>query len=87
MKTEKVVGHIVQWLLDYLGRSGLKGFAIGVSGGIDSAVTSTLCAKTGKPVLALNMPIHQAKDRSPGHRPILHGLKNTFPPSKALTLN
>ena len=63
MKTEKVVDHIVQWLSDYLGRSGLKGFAVGISGGIDSAVTSTLCAKTGKPVLVLNMPIHQARDQ------------------------
>jgi len=63
MKTEKVVDHIVQWLSDYLGRSGLNGFIVGVSGGIDSAVTSTLCAKTGKPVLVLNIPIHQARDQ------------------------
>ncbi|SDU43137.1 NAD(+) synthase [Desulfobacula phenolica] len=63
MKTQKVIDHIVQWLDNYLEKSGLTGFAIGVSGGIDSAVTSTLCAKTGKPVLAVNMPIHQAKDQ------------------------
>jgi NAD+ synthase len=63
MKTQKIIDHIVQWLDTYLDKSGLSGFAIGVSGGIDSAVTSTLCAKTGKPVLALNMPIHQAKDQ------------------------
>ncbi|MBT3178282.1 MAG: NAD(+) synthase [Desulfobacula sp.] len=63
MKTKKVVDHIVLWLSDYLDKSGLKGFVIGVSGGIDSAVTSCLCAKTGKPVLALNMPIYQAKDQ------------------------
>lgn len=63
MTTQKVIDHIVQWLAGYLGQSGLKGFAVGVSGGIDSAVTSTLCARTGKPVLAVNMPIHQAKDQ------------------------
>ncbi|WP_299977794.1 NAD(+) synthase [Desulfobacula sp.] len=63
MKTKKVIDHIVQWLDTYLDNSGLTGFVIGVSGGIDSAVTSTLCAETGNPVLALNMPIHQAKDQ------------------------
>ncbi|MBW2654319.1 MAG: NAD(+) synthase [Deltaproteobacteria bacterium] len=63
MKIKKVMNHIVQWLDTYLEKSGLTGFVIGVSGGIDSAVTSTLCAKTGKSVLALNMPIYQAKDQ------------------------
>lgn len=60
MKTEKVVDHIVDWLRDYAENAGVNGFVVGVSGGIDSAVTSTLCAKTGYPVLCLEMPIHQA---------------------------
>ena len=47
MKTEKVVEHIVHWLNDYASNAKVNGFVIGVSGGIDSAVTSTLCAKTG----------------------------------------
>jgi NAD+ synthase len=63
MKTKEVIDHIVQWLDTYLDTSGLTGFTIGVSGGIDSAVTSCLCARTGKPVLVLNMPIYQAKDQ------------------------
>ncbi len=63
MKTKKVIDHIVQWLDTYLDQSGLKGFTIGVSGGIDSAVTSCLCAKTGRPVIAVNMPIYQAKNQ------------------------
>lgn len=37
----------------------MNGFAIGISGGIDSALTSTLCAHTGKQVICVNMPIHQ----------------------------
>ena len=41
----------------------MSGFTVGVSGGIDSAVTSTLCARTGRSVLALNMPIYQATDQ------------------------
>jgi len=63
MKTKKIIDHIVQWLTDYLDKSGLDGFIVGVSGGIDSAVTSTLCAGTGRRVLTLNMPIYQAKDQ------------------------
>ncbi len=70
MQTEKVVDHIVHWLRDYAEKANMKGFTIGVSGGIDSAVTSTLCAKTGLKLLCLEMPIHQAKnqiDRAAGH--------------------
>jgi len=60
MNAEKVTNHIVNWLKDYAIKSRVKGFVIGISGGIDSAVTSTLCAKTGLDVLVLEMPIHQA---------------------------
>ena len=63
MKTGETIEHIVRWLLSYLGESGLEGFVVGVSGGIDSAVTSTLCALTQKKVMALNMPILQASDQ------------------------
>lgn len=61
MQTEKVVDHIVSWLRDYAINTKCKGFVIGVSGGIDSAVTSTLCAKTGLPLLCIEMPIHQGE--------------------------
>ncbi|MGV6830716.1 MAG: NAD(+) synthase [bacterium] len=60
MLTEKVIQHIVNWLKDYATNARVNGFVVGVSGGIDSAVTSTLCAETGLPVLCLEMPIHQA---------------------------
>lgn len=63
MQTQPVIDHIVTWLTQYLDQSGLKGFVVGVSGGIDSAVTSTLCAMTDYPVQALNMPINQASDQ------------------------
>jgi len=60
MQTEKVVDHIVKWLKDYAIKAKVNGFVIGISGGIDSAVTSTLCAKTGLQLLCVEMPIHQA---------------------------
>ena len=43
----QVVQHILGWLSSYLEKSGMEGWVVGVSGGIDSAVTSTLCALTG----------------------------------------
>ncbi len=57
------IDHIVKWLKARCDDANCKGFVVGVSGGVDSAVTSTLCAQTGKEVLALNMPIHQAPDQ------------------------
>ncbi|NNG10867.1 MAG: NAD(+) synthase [Arenibacter sp.] len=63
MQTEKVIDHIVDWLKDYANKANIKGFVIGISGGIDSAVTSTLCARTGLQLLCLEMPIHQAENQ------------------------
>ena len=63
MQTEKVVNHIVNWLKDYATNAGMHGFVIGISGGIDSAVTSALCAKTGLRTLCIEMPIHQHKNQ------------------------
>lgn len=60
MKTEAVISHVVNWLTNYIEKSNTCGFVVGVSGGIDSAVTSMLVAKTGFPVHCLEMPIHQA---------------------------
>ena len=59
MHTEKVIDHIVNWLKDYATKANMTGFVVGISGGIDSATTSTLCAKTGLRTLCVEMPIHQ----------------------------
>ena len=70
MDFNKVDSFIVSWLSDYLSKSSLNGFVVGVSGGVDSAVTSTLCAKTNQKTLLLNMPILQHAnqvDRSNEH--------------------
>jgi len=47
-----------RWLKDYYYMYGIKAFVIGVSGGIDSAVVSTLCAKTELPTYVMTMPLH-----------------------------
>lgn len=63
MNAEKVSKHIINWLKSYAENAKVNGFVVGVSGGIDSAVTSTLCAKTGLPTLCVEMPIHQAQSQ------------------------
>ncbi|MGB5434461.1 MAG: NAD(+) synthase [Maribacter sp.] len=79
MKTEKVIDHIVDWLKTYATNDGLKGFVIGISGGIDSAVTSTLCAKTGLDLLCLEMPIHQAENQETRATNHIDWLMKNFP--------
>ncbi|MGH2664944.1 NAD(+) synthase [Flavobacterium sp.] len=61
LNTEKVNTHIVNWLKTYAENAKATGFVVGISGGIDSAVTSTLCAQTGLTTLCVEMPIHQAQ--------------------------
>lgn len=63
MQSREIIKHIVKWLKEYSDNSKTEGFVVGISGGIDSAVTSTLCALTGKRVIAINMPIRQFKEQ------------------------
>jgi NAD+ synthase len=59
MNHQQVASFIVAWLRDYAQSVGAKGFVVGVSGGIDSALTSTLCAMTGLRTVVVEMPIYQ----------------------------
>ena len=59
----KIGDEISDWILNYAEKINISTLVVGVSGGIDSAVTSTLCAKTGLKTLVVNMPIHQAKSQ------------------------
>ena len=61
MKSKEISEFITSWLLNYCNSANQDGFIVGISGGIDSAVTSTLCALTGKKVILLSMPIRQTK--------------------------
>lgn len=79
MQTEKVVEHIVDWLKTYAENAKVKGFIIGISGGIDSAVTSTLCAKTGLEVVCVEMAIHQNKNEVNRGLEHIAWLENQFP--------
>ena len=54
----KLHDKISNWISNYLIKNNLETLVIGISGGIDSAVTSTLCARTGFPTKLLIMPIY-----------------------------
>ena len=64
--------QIQSWLKEYVTDSKQKGFVIGVSGGIDSAVVSTLCAETGIPTIVVSLPIKEKV----GHNLSLEHIKN-----------
>ncbi|AFJ90524.1 NAD(+) synthase [Blattabacterium sp. (Blaberus giganteus)] len=77
IKTEKVIKYIVSWLKEYIQKSKSNGFIIGISGGIDSSVTSFLAAMTRYPTIILEMPIF---DKKKNFLPIKHAkfLKKKF---------
>ncbi len=87
MKLEKISKHIEAWLVAYCEKAGLSGFIIGISGGIDSAVTSTLCARTGKQVLLLNMPIRQTKAEYERGNKHIEDLKSRFSNVSSIEIN
>ena len=60
---KQVCKNISKWIEAYLVESGLESLIVGVSGGVDSALVSALCAMTGHPTYVLNIPI-RSKDQN-----------------------
>lgn len=87
MNKPAVTEHIVQWLTAYCSNAQLQGFAVGISGGIDSAFTSTLCAMTGKKVLLVNMPIRQTQAGYTRATQHIRDLSRRFPNVQSLEVN
>ncbi len=65
MQTSDRINYIKSWILDYCKSMPKKpdSLVVGISGGIDSSVTSTICALTGKKTIVLSMPINQIKEQ------------------------
>ena len=78
MKYDLIIKQIVNWLSEYSKKSKTKGFVVGISGGVDSALTSTLCAKTGLPTLCLDMPISQSNTEISRAENHINWLKSNF---------
>ena len=65
MKIEKRAEIIKNWIDDYCKNESFqpKSLVVGISGGIDSSVVSTLCALTDRKTIVLSMPIKQIKSQ------------------------
>ena len=61
MTPKQRIKHIVEWIKSYTKKYKIDTLVVGVSGGIDSAVVSTLCAHTGSYTIAVSMPIRQSE--------------------------
>lgn len=57
------MNNISKWILKYCKKNNITTLVVGVSGGVDSALVSTLCAETGLNTLLLSMPIKQKQDQ------------------------
>ena len=80
MNSLKKIDYISDWIKDYATSLSFQpvSLVIGVSGGIDSAVTSALCAKTGFKTIAISMPIKQNINQHDLSLKHLDWLKNNF---------
>ena len=87
MKTSKAVEFIVDWIKKYKETNRINGFVVGVSGGVDSALTSTLCAMTGIKTLCINMPIKQKKEQYLRANKHINWLKHKFKNVNSLDLD
>jgi len=80
MKTSEKIAYIKNWIFDYC-KSMQKepdSLVVGISGGIDSSVASTLCALTGKKTIVISMPINQIKNQHDLSLKHLEWLKQKF---------
>jgi|TARA_R110001583_G_scaffold510_3_gene4646 NAD+ synthase len=81
------MNEIIEWLKQYSVTSGIGKFVIGISGGVDSALVSTLCAESGIPTILVSMPIHQQQtelNRANNH---IKWLENTYSNVSKITVD
>tara|TARA_B100001027_G_scaffold68351_1_gene46583 strand:- start:310 stop:1092 length:783 start_codon:yes stop_codon:yes gene_type:complete len=84
---KRVSEHIINWINTYLEESNIDGLVVGVSGGIDSALTSTLCAETGKKLICIEMPIKQGNDQVSRSRKHIEWLKSKYSNVSSVLIN
>lgn len=84
---KKISIYITDWLKKYAEDSKMNGFILGISGGIDSAVVSTLAANTGLKTLVLEMPIRQKQDQVNRAQEHIAFLKNKFSNVESLKID
>jgi len=82
-----MISKIVTWLKKYARENNLKAFVVGVSGGIDSAVVSTLCAETGYPTICVLMPIKQNPEHTERGQRHIDWLESNWPTVMGKTID
>jgi len=89
MQASKRIDYIKSWILDYCKSmpKEAKTLVVGISGGIDSSVTSTICALTGKKTIVLSMPINQIKKQQDLSLKHQDWLKNKFKNVESYLIN
>ena len=84
---KKVSKHIINWINTYLENNKINGLVVGVSGGIDSALTSTLCAETGKKLICIEMPIKQEDAQISRAKKHIEWLKSKYSNVTSIIIN
>jgi len=89
LKTQEVIGYIVKWLKDYCVQAGSSGLVVGISGGIDSSVVSTLCAMTELHTFVVEIPIDFFRQSEVGSKAEDHyrWLRSRYPNVEYLSAN
>lgn len=87
MNKKKVIQQIVDWLRNYTQSARSKGFVVGISGGIDSALVAHLCARTHLEVLLLNLPIRQHNDEYQRAVELIQDIEGKYPNVRSLEVN
>ena len=79
--------NIIKWIKEYSNKNTIKSLVIGISGGIDSALTSTLCAETGIKTIVVSMPIHQHQAQLTRARNHIKWLENKYNNISSIEVN
>ena len=89
MNNQDKIDFIVDWITDYVSKmpNPAKSLIVGVSGGIDSALTSTLASMTGLRTFALSMPIYTSTNDSSLSSAHGHWLENKFTNTTFMTID
>jgi NAD+ synthase len=75
---KNLANEIVAWLKDYAEKSNRKAWVVGVSGGVDSSLVSTLCAMTKLPTHCVVLPCHSSLEHTESGFKHIRWLKDKF---------
>jgi len=84
---QNLSNSIQEWINNYVKKSNLKTLVVGVSGGIDSAVVSTICAKTGLPTIVVGISINSDKKNTELSELHIKSLQNRYKNVSGFTMD